>query len=304
MGETISAVEESFRQHGLGKAIMPPKLYLQLPSRGGDFRAMPAFVSELAGIKWVSVYPDNQLKNLPTVIGSLILSDPATGFPLTIMDATLITDYRTGAGAAVASKYLAAPSSRSLGLIGTGAQARAQLAAISAIFKLEKVLIWSNTEKSMDDFISSYPDYPLVKAPLETVCGCDIISTTTPTKTPIIRREWIKEGTHINAIGADAPGKQELDPQILSDAMVVVDDTAQAVHSGEVNVPISTGLFRAEDIQGTLGEIMTGIKHGRKTKSEITVFDSTGLAIQDIAVAGKLYLKAKESGAGNEIDLI
>ena len=301
---TLASVENSFQEHGLGQAIMPPKLYLNLPARGGDFRAMPAFVSGQAGIKWVSVYPGNRSKGLPTVIGTLILSQPSTGFPLAIMDATLITNFRTGAGGGVAAKYLALPDSRSLGLIGTGVQAATQLAAVSRFFDLEKVLVWSASEESVDSFITLNPDFPVEKASLETVCGCDIIVTTTPSKTPIVRREWVKPGAHINAIGADAPGKQELDPRILTDARVVVDDMAQAVHSGEVNVPISTGDYRAEDIYGTLGEVIATLKPGRESENEITVFDSTGLAIQDIAVAHELYIKAKEQGIGLEFDLM
>lgn len=304
MDLALAAVEESFKEHGLGRAVMPPKLYLHLPAQGGDFRAMPAFVADRAGIKWVSVYPDNRIKGLPTVIASLILSEPDSGFPLAIMDATLITNFRTGAGGGVAAKYLARSDSRSLGLIGTGAQAATQLAAVSRLFDLSKVLVWSVSDDSMDRFIAANPFFTIRKTPLDEVCGCDIVITTTPSKKPVIERRWIKEGTHINAIGADAPGKQELDPEILEDAKVIVDDTAQAVHSGEINVPISIGDYRINDVHGTLGEVVTMLKPGRVDQAEITVFDSTGLATQDIAVAGEIYRRAKKMGMGNKIDLI
>jgi alanine dehydrogenase len=116
------------------------------------------------------------------------------------------------------------------------------------------------------------------------VCDCDILVTTTPSRKPLIREGWIRDGTHINAIGADAPGKQELDPAILPRARVFVDDPVQAVHSGEINVPIREGLFSADQIAGTMGEVVLGRK-GRKERDEITLFDSTGLAIQDLAIA-------------------
>jgi alanine dehydrogenase len=118
----------------------------------------------------------------------------------------------------------------------------------------------------------------------EKVCDCDVLVTTTPSREPVIRDEWIRSGTHINAIGADAPGKEELDPAILSRASVFVDDCAQAVHSGEINVPVSKGLFKKEDIAGTLGEVVIGKKR-RMGARDVTIFDSTGLAIQDLAIA-------------------
>jgi len=127
---------------------------------------------------------------------------------------------------------------------------------------------------------------------LETVCDCDILVTTTPSREPLVKDRWISEGTHINAIGADAPGKQELDPAILQRAMVFVDDPMQAIHSGEINVPIAKGLFGPERIAGTLGEVVLGQK-GRKSEEEITVFDSTGLAIQDLAIAAIARVSAE-----------
>ena len=131
------------------------------------------------------------------------------------------------------------------------------------------------------DLLTGSWSFPVLRAPVEKVCDCDVLVTTTPSRSPIVRDEWIHEGTHINAIGADAPGKEELDPAILRRAQVFVDDPAQAVHSGEINVPITKGLFRETDIAGTLGEVVIGRKQ-RRDPAAITVFDSTGLAIQDL----------------------
>ena len=127
-------------------------------------------------------------------------------------------------------------------------------------------------------------EFPCLASSLENTCDCDVLVTTTPSRSPIIRSEWIHQGTHINAIGADAPRKEELEPALLRRAQVFVDDPAQAIHSGEINVPISQGMYRADEISGTLGEVVTG-KKKRADPGTITIFDSTGLAIQDLAIA-------------------
>jgi alanine dehydrogenase len=136
---------------------------------------------------------------------------------------------------------------------------------------------------------------------IKDVCDCDILVTTTPVREPIVRFEWIKEGTHINAIGADAKGKEELDPQLLLRAKVIVDDMIQASHSGEVNVPLLNGIITQKQIYCELGEVVCGIHPGRQSDDEITIFDSTGLAVQDIVTANMIYKKALEHGMGQSI---
>ena len=303
MKDVLVAVETAFRDYGNGAAQMPPKLYLTLSQFNGDFRAMPAYVEGSAGIKWVSVYPDNPKIELPTVMATIIYSDPETGFPLAIMDATELTNYRTGAAGGVAAKYLARPDSQTFGLVGAGAQARTQLLAVTNYFNFTKIKIWSPVEEQIDALATEFPELPIEGAAIEEAAACNIVSTTTPVRAYIIERGWVSPGAHINAIGADAVGKQELDPQILKDAKVVVDDVAQAKHSGEINVALSGGLFHESDIYATLGEIVVGAKEGREA-GEITVFDSTGLAIQDIATARMLFEAAKREGIGYEFDML
>lgn len=302
----VPAVEEAFREHGLGRTEMPPKVYLELPDRGGDFRAMPAYVSGHAGLKWVSVYPDNRRFGLPTTIGALIYSDPDTGFPLAVMDATLITALRTGAAAGVASKYLARPDSTTLGLLGVGAQAHTTLLAHAHLFHLERVYVYSATRESAQAFARAHPDHAVVVARTarEAVSAADIVVTATPVRSPIVERAWVKDGTHVNAIGADAPGKQELFTEMLRAAKIVVDDLRQASHSGEINVPWQAGIVGERDIYTSLGEIVAGLKPGRESVSEITVFDSTGLAVQDIMTAKVILEEAVRKRVGAEVDLI
>ena len=302
MRDVMDAVERAFKLHGLGKTQMPPKVYLTFDK--GDLRAMPAYLDGKAGIKWVNSHPDNPKKGFPTVMAVLIYNDPETGFPLAVMDATHITNMRTGAAGGIAAKYLARKDSKVFGFVGCGMQAKTQLLSLNEVFDIETVKAYDISRekaKSFADFCSAL-GVECVAEEIRDVCRCDVLVTTTPSRKPVVKNEWIEKGTHINAIGADAPGKQELDAEILLRGKVVVDDVAQAVHSGEVNVPISRGIFREEDIHATLGEIVAGKKKGREAEDEITLFDSTGLAIQDIATASVVYERAVEKGLGMKIE--
>ena len=303
IGQVNLAVESAFADHGRGLVQMPPKLYITLPD--GDFRTMPAYLPSLsiAGVKVVNVHPGNPAKGLPTVMALTIILDIETGQPTAILNATQLTDMRTGAAGAVAGKYLSAKKEIVLGVIGTGRQAQAQVSAISRELKISRIKIWSRDPGHIRKFADRFMEFPCHASSLENACDCDVLVTTTPSRSPIIRSEWIHEGTHINAIGADAAGKQELESTLLKRAKIVVDDIAQAVHSGEVNVPISEGIIREKDIHAQIGEILTGKKSGRSSNDEITIFDSTGLGIQDVAAGHAVYEKALQSNVGRRMRL-
>lgn len=298
MSETLKAVENAFRLKALGKAIMPSKIYLELPEYHGDFRAMPAYIDGSAGMKWVSVYPDNRNYNLPAVMALIILCDPDNSFPLAIMDGTYITNMRTGAAGGVAAKYLARKDSSVIGMVGAGEQAVTQLLAINEVLpKIKEVRVFSRHEETRQRFAERMGNKlnlnirPVTS--VEMAAEADIVVTTTYATGPVVLKKHIKPGTHINAIGADAAGKQELEAELLKIAKIVIDDVEQAYHSGEVNVPLSKGQLKKEDIYGTLGEVVAKMKKGRETDKEITIFDSTGLAIQDMVCAKLVYEKAK-----------
>lgn len=308
--EAIRAVEKAFKYLGQGKVQMPPKLYIHLDKHRGDFRAMPAYIEGFkgCGIKWVNVHPENRKKGLPTVMAIIILNDSSSGFPLCVMDATYLTALRTGAAGAVAAKYLARSNSRRVALLGCGVQAQTQLLALNEVFEIEQVNVWSlkcakaiklitNTQAFKDLRINE------TKTIKDCVKDCDIIVTTTPSRKPLVKLEWIKPGTHINAIGADAKGKQELDPLILKKAKIIVDSWEQAKHSGEINVPLSKGQISKKDIYADIGEIVIG-KKARTDDEEITVFDSTGLAIQDIAIANIVYSEAIRLRMGRYVNFL
>lgn len=315
MDEVMEVVEEAFRQKGLGKVQMPPKMYLFYKKYNGDLRVMPSYLPELevSAVKVVNVHPDNPLKHkLPTVMATIILIDPKTGYPVAVMDGTLITDMRTGAAGGVAAKYLARKDSKVVGMIGAGRQARTQLMALINVFKkFDEVRIYSRSKDRREAFAreasklySQIANVRPVQTVKEAVKDADIIITTTPSREPLVKDEWISEGTHFNCIGADAPGKQELDPMILKRAKIVVDDWEQASHSGEINVPLSKGIISKDDIYGEIGEIIAGVKPGRTSNSEITIFSSTGLAIQDAVTAKMVYEKAVAKGVGKGVHLI
>jgi alanine dehydrogenase len=314
MEEVLEAVERAFREKALGRVQMPPKIYLFYSRYGGDLRVMPSYLEELdvSAVKVVNVHPENRRRfGLPTVMAIVLLIDPKSGFPLAVMSGSWLTAMRTGAAGGVAAKYLARKDSEILCFIGAGTQARTQLMALSLVLKsIKHVKVYDIDEKAsreFADFSSKVVEGSRVKVcrtPKEAVEGADVVTTATPSREPIVMNDWVKRGAHINCIGADAPGKEEIDPRILLRAKVVVDDVEQAVHGGEINVPIAKGLFRREQIYGELGEIIAGLKKGRERADEITVFTSTGLAIQDAVTAKLVYDKAVLKRVGRSLRLV
>jgi len=302
MSDVIDVVEEAFKMYGEGKGNMPTKTYLSLEH--GDFRAMPAALPGCAGLKWVNVHPQNSSHGLPSIMAILIYSDPETGYPLAIMDAIEITAYRTGAAAAIASRYLARRDSHTIGIIGAGFQAHTQILAHAELFSPISINVFDVSKAAVDRLMQSLSQLSIKNCSIQEAVASDIVCTLTPSRSPVIKKEWIAAGTHINAIGADAPGKQELDPSILKEAIVVVDDLKQASTSGEINVPIQKRIYNIGEVYGTLAELVVGKKRGRTDNSAITVFDSTGIAVEDIAVAKLLFEKVQQTGGYPSIDLI
>ncbi|WP_435196929.1 ornithine cyclodeaminase family protein [Natronomonas sp. EA1] len=310
MPDVIRAVEEAFAAYENGDAQMPAKSYIDLPQYNGDFRSMPAYLDagewDAAGVKWVNVHTDNvEVHNLPTVMGTIIYSDPTNAFPLSVMDGTTVTRLRTGAAAAVATDYLAVDDATTMGIVGAGVQSYTQLEAISEVRPIDTVVVSDLSEERVAAFIDRFEDeFDVQPGSIEEAAACDVLSTVTPVEEPIVKREWVGDHTHINAMGADAKGKHELDDQILLDSTLVIDDHDQTTHSGEINVPYSQGVLTDADIHGAIGEIVIGAKDGRTEETGITVFDSTGLAIQDIATAHVVYEHAKENDNGYPFELV
>ncbi len=301
METAVVAVESAFAAFGRGEATMPPKVYLPIDDHDGDFRAMPARLGASAGIKWVNVHAQNRKRfGLPTVMAVYVLNDPASAFPLAVMDGTLLTALRTGAAGAVASKYLASPRPRTISFIGCGVQAHTLYAAHRVVFGDFEILVHDRNGDAAARFANEVGG---TVTSLQRAAGADIVCTATPSRVPFLERDWVSRGAHINAMGADAPGKQELYPDLLRAASVYIDDIHQAEGSGEINVPLARGDIAIDDIAGTLGEVVAGALP-KPAPDVTTVFDSTGLAIQDVAVARTIFDAALQRGIGTEVDLV
>ncbi len=313
MRSVIDAVEQVFEAKGRGKVQMPVKSYLYYDKPKGDLRIMPSYLEDMdvSAVKVVNSHPENRLEGLPSVMGTLILIDPRTGFPLSIMGASWLTAMRTGATSAISAKYLARENSKIVGIIGTGLQATTQLMAmLDVLTGIKEVRAYDADNSRLTAFLrESKTLYPTVtmsgESEAETVVrNSDICVTLTPSRKPHIREEWVRPGTHLCAIGADATGKQELDPQILKHGTIIVDDMEQAAHAGEINIPLKDGIINREDVKSDLASIVLGNVQGRTSEDEVTIFDSTGLAMQDAVIAKHVYDRAVEMGLGQKLDLV
>lgn len=306
--EYNEAVEEAFRAHGLGKYIMEPKMHIIIPKYHGEWEAMPSYCEqpETSACKWVAIREENRRKfGLPNVFSTLVYTDPRTGFPLAICDGTYHTLMRTGAAGGVSAKYLARRDSERVGLIGAGFVATGLLASLNDLFDLKEVRVWSRNPETAKRYVRDNArkyelDIRAAGDPREAAKGMDIIGTSTPVTHPIVKNQWIDEGTHIAAMGADFTGKQELEVGILRRAKIYVDDLRQCIRDGEINVPLAKKQITLKKIAGTIGEVIVGKKRGRTSERDITVFDSTGIALQDSVVVIREYKRALQRGVGIE----
>jgi alanine dehydrogenase len=305
-------VEHAYRMHGLGRVSMEPKGHIVLSKYRGEFEVMPSYIEEPEAVacKWVSIREDNAQYELPAVFSILIYTHPETGFPLAICDGSHHTLMRTGASAAVSAKWLARKDSKVLAILGAGSVGVGALLTCDPVFPWEEVRIWSRSQASVDRYLAEVrAQVPHLKLVGTTdaeaaVRGADVIVTGTHAREPLVMDDWLKPGAHIAALGADLEGEQELDPKILQRARVFVDDIRQCRHDGEINVPLRQGLITEDDIAGEIGKVVCGDLEGRQTYDQITVFDSTGIALQDSATVPLEVERAYAAGVGIEKKMI
>ena len=311
--EYNDCVEHAYRIHGQGRYYMDPKGHIVLDKYPGEWEVMPSYIEEpeAAACKWVSIRENNRRNfNLPTVTSILIYTHPETGFPLAICDGSYHTVMRTGSAAAVSAKWMARKNSKILAIVGSGHVAVGALATCNEIFKWQEVRVWSRTKNTLEAFVrEEQPKYKNFTIQTSTdlkrvVEGADVVVTVTPARGMIVMNDWIAPGTHIAAIGADKEGDQELDPEILKRARIFVDDIRQCRNDGEINVPLRQGIIKEEHIAGEIGEVIIGRKVGRTSDEEITVFDSTGIALQETATVPLEYERAIAAGVGIEKKMI
>jgi alanine dehydrogenase len=310
--EYNDCVEHAFRMHGEGRVYMEPKGHIVLDRYPGEWEVMPSYIEEpeAAACKWVSIREENARFDLPTVFSILIYTHPETGFPLAICDGSHHTMMRTGSSAAVSAKWLARKHSKVLALVGAGTVGRGALATCNEVFPWEEIRVWSRNQATLDDFVrDQQPRYPHVELRPSTdlervVRGADVVVTGTHARGALVDAEWVEPGTHIAALGADLEGEQELDAKILQRARIFVDDIRQCRTDGEINVPLTEGLITEEDVAGEIGKVIVGELEGRQSDDQVTVFDSTGIALQDSATVPLEYERALAAGVGVEKKMI
>jgi ornithine cyclodeaminase/alanine dehydrogenase-like protein (mu-crystallin family) len=279
--EAIVRVRDAFLRHHRGEWVMPAKVYLSSPPHG-DFRAMPARGGGLAMLKWISSFPHNPQRGLPTVLGVVCLSDAETSEPLALLDARSVTALRTGAVAAVAADALAAPGAASVGLIGCGLHgvwvARCLVAAGHAQGTC------SDPRADAAQALAAELGGGWRAGTREEALRADVVCCVTPGAEPVVTEGDLRPGMHLNMLGADGPGKAEATVDAVARCELFCDEWAQASHGGELTAAVEAGRVRREDVTD-LGAVLAGDAPGRSAPEAVTLFDSTGLAIQDLAVA-------------------
>ena len=275
----VESVREAFIAHARGEWTMPPKVYVtNYPA--GDFRAMPALGGGHALLKWVTSFPGNPLQGLPTVTGVVLVSDAENGQLRAVLDAASVTALRTGAAAVLAAETLGRADARSAAVIGAGVNGRAAVRTFLA--RGRQVMVWDANETRARHVAQEFDAG--VAASLEEALGADLVVTVTPGHEVLIADGALHDGQHVSLMGADGPGKAEMAGPELARAHLFCDDWEQASHGGELAHAVSAGLVVEQDVTA-LGAVLTGAAAGRRSDAEITAFDSTGLAIQDLAIA-------------------
>jgi alanine dehydrogenase len=282
MEDLIPAMERALSEFSSGKVVQPVRTMLAIPEHGGFLGLMPAYAGAL-GIKLVTFYPDN--RGVPTHHAVIQLFKPDTGEPLVTMDGRLITEERTAAVSAVATKLLARPEAAVLALIGSGAQARSHLKALRLVREFRQVRVWS--PRRAEAFAREHGIQAAASAQAA-VDGADVIVTATTSRTPVLHGAWLAPGAHVNAVGAPRPDWRELDDDLLQRARLFVDSREAAFkESGDVRA--------AGSVVAEIGEVVAGVQQGRSSRNEITVFKSLGLAVEDVVTADLVYRKFLES---------
>lgn len=309
MNDYINAVSNAHQLHAENSIIETNLIHADAPN--GEYHIKTGGIigeKSYYGLKANGGFFNNQRNyNLPNILGVIYLSSASNAYPLAIFESSMISKMRTGAATAVAAKYLKPNKPIHLGIIGYGNQAEAQLQALLCVCQIESVKIAGRDVDKINKFVDKIKgklSIPISSDSIENTCrNSNIIITCTPSKEAFVKREWIQKGTFIGAIGADSPGKNELDPEIMAAGKIVGDIKSQIINVGESQHAIKKGMISSDDIYCELGELVTGNVKGRTSDDEIFIYDSTGTAIQDIACAAFIYEKLKDKKQISGIDL-
>ncbi|MEP6910283.1 MAG: ornithine cyclodeaminase family protein [Actinomycetota bacterium] len=295
----LEAVRDAFIAYARGEWSMPPKVYVPAYP-AGDFRAMPALGAGHASLKWVTSFPGNPAQGLPTVTGLVLLSDASNGMLRAVLDAAAVTALRTGAAAVLAAETLGRADARSAAVVGAGVNGKA--AARTFVARGREVGVYDldpERAESVVQHLNTLQQSVAKSVGLEEALAADLLVTMTPGHEVLLPEGSLRPGQHVSLMGADGPGKAEIAVEELLRAHVFADDWEQASHNGELVHAVEAGVLQRDQVT-ELGAVLTGDAAGRETDEEITVFDSTGLAIQDLAIA----LAAMEKDDGMDVPTI
>jgi ornithine cyclodeaminase/alanine dehydrogenase len=309
--ELIGVLEQAHIQYSTGKAVMPVRLVVPLSEIQGRVTSMPGYLNEdqALGMKVVTYFQENPKRNLPAILATIMLFSSDTGKIIATMDGSYITAVRTACASALATRALANPQTRVLGILGAGVQARAHIRALTHVRTIEKIKLYSPSgtsaaaiQKEMQPQIKARIE--IVKSAEEAVRDADLLTTVTTAREPIVKAEWLKPGVHINAVGSHRPDLREIDGATLARAKLIVDSRdAVMAECGDILLALKEKSITENAIHAEIGEVLAGKKSGRTSAGEITLYKSVGIAIQDVAAAHLVYRKALEQNVGSDVDI-
>jgi alanine dehydrogenase len=308
--QCIDAVERAFRRHAEGRSLGPG--VLSVHAAGGGFHIKAAGLvgaRSYFAAKTNGNFPDNPRRwGLPTIQGTIVLADAANGTPLAVMDSGSVTALRTGAATAVAAKYLARADARTATVVGCGVQGEVQLAAVAAVLPLRRIMLLDIDHARAEGLAArAAAQHGVEVEPTRDLRAAlrdsDVCVTCTTSRRAFLGASDVAPGTFIAAVGADNPAKQELEPSLLASATLVVDVLQQCAEIGELHHALAAGVLTPERVHAELADVVAGRRPGRTSRDEITIFDSSGTALQDVAAAVAVYEKARESGRGTVVKL-
>ena len=305
MGACIQEVENAFRARGEGRRATSSVAGLELTGGGLHAKLGALDISRgYAAAKINANFPDNPTRRgLPTIQGILVLFDASSGVPLACMDSATITAMRTAAASAVAARHLALPNAASVAFIGCGTQARAHLSALCIVRPITSVAAYDAQPGAAERFAAEVKndrgvEVLVAESAREAARACGIVVTSTTSQRAVLDVPDVREGTFVAAVGADNEHKQEISPALLRAAVVIVDDLEQCCRIGDLHHALDHGAMRREDVRASLDQVVAGASPGRLDSGEIIIFDSTGVAIEDVAAAALVYERAEATAAG------
>ena len=310
MNQAVETMKKAFVQLSAGKAEVPLRVGLQVPQHNGVTLFMPGYLSQddHMAVKIVSVFNENPSKGLPLIHSLVVVLDAETGAPAAVMDGAYLTALRTGAASGAATDLLARKDAKTAAIFGAGTQARTQLEAVRSVRPIQSAWVYDPNKDRAEEYAAEMRgklgiEIHIANTPSQAVRAADIICTATTSSTPVFEDADLQPGCHINAVGAYTAEMQEVPVETIQRAKIVIDHRESSLaEAGDLIIPLKQALISQEDIHAELGEVAAGLKPGRETAGEITLFKSVGVAVQDVAAANAVLQAAREMNLGMEVD--